>query len=246
MVNLTDLILVVDNVLSDSECDFLISVFEERESNPNVPYQLKSYREQCFESNSNEIRESTVDIQTLLPKTDPFILANRGTDTMVKHYKEYIDNLSYFWTHALIGDLSYSHKYRLMKYGVGQSIHDHVDKNPTTYGSCTLALNDGYQGGKFRFFKGNHLVDLKKGQGMIFPADYFFVHGVEPITEGHRYSVNSFLGSADCVLDASQEPTSLREPGSDISDYCHTSAIESVELMKKAVDDFPWDMEGEA
>jgi hypothetical protein len=40
MINLTDLILVVDNVLSDSECDFLISVFEERESNPNVPYQL--------------------------------------------------------------------------------------------------------------------------------------------------------------------------------------------------------------
>ena len=235
MINLTDLILIVDNVLSDAECEFLISVFEERESNPDMPYQLKSYREQCFESNSNEVRESTVDIQTLLPQTDPFFLANRGTDTMIKHYKEYIDKLDYFWTHALIADLAYSHKYRLMKYGIGQSIHDHVDKNPSTYGSCTLALNDGYQGGKFRFFKGNYTVDLKKGQGMIFPADYFFVHGVEPITQGYRYSVNSFLGAPECVLDASQEPTSLREPGSDISDYCHTSALESVELIKGAV-----------
>ena len=235
MLNLIDLILIVDNVLSNSECEYLISDFEERESNPKVPYQLKSYREQCFESNSNEGRESTVDIQTLLPKTDSFFLANRGTNTMVERYKEYIDKLDYFWTHALIGDLAYSHKYRLMKYGVGQSIHDHVDKNPNTYGSCTLALNDGYQGGKFRFFKGNHTVDLKKGQGMIFPADYFFVHGVEPITQGHRYSVNSFLGTAECVLDASQSPTSLREPGSDISDYCHTSALESVELIKGAV-----------
>ena len=71
---------------------------------------------------------------------------------------------------------------------------------------------------------------------MIFPADYFFVHGVAPITEGIRYSVNSFLGTADCVLDVSQEATSLREPGSDISDYQHTSAAESLELIKRAVE----------
>ncbi len=237
MVNLTDLILIVDNILSDSECDFLISVFEERESNPDIPYQLKSYKEQCFESNSNEIRESTVDIQTLLPKTDPFLLASRGTNIMVNHYKEYISDLDYFWTHALIADLGYSHKYRLMKYGIGQSIHDHVDKNPNTYGSCTLALNDDYVGGMFSFFKGHHKVKLQKGQGMIFPADYFFVHGVEPITEGHRYSVNSFLGSAECVMDTSQEPTSLREPDSDISDYLHTSTIESIAIIKNAVKD---------
>ena len=36
---------------------------------------------------------------------------------------------------------------------------------------------------------------------MIFPAEAYFVHGVEPITEGIRWSVNSFLGIEGCVYE---------------------------------------------
>ena len=40
---------------------------------------------------------------------------------------------------------------------------------------------------------------------MIFPAENYFVHGVAPITEGIRWSVNSFLGMEKCVIDYNRD-----------------------------------------
>ena len=36
---------------------------------------------------------------------------------------------------------------------------------------------------------------------MIWPAENYFVHGVAPITKGVRWSVNSFLGLEECVME---------------------------------------------
>jgi predicted 2-oxoglutarate/Fe(II)-dependent dioxygenase YbiX len=99
--------------------------------------------------------------------------------------------------------------YRLLKYERGAKIHPHTDHGPFVYGSCTFNLNDDYTGGRFAFFNGAHKVALGKGDAMIFPADYFWVHAVEEITSGTRYSTNSFLQSLpervlDKVLDFAQ------------------------------------------
>ena len=72
-----------------------------------------------------------------------------------------------------------------------------VGKKPGGYSNGYAANN--VKQSKYRFFKGNHKVKLKKGQGMIWPADYFFVHGVNTITKGCKYAVNSFLGIIQCV-----------------------------------------------
>ena len=74
----------------------------------------------------------------------------------------------------MIAHLSHSHNYRLMKYSEGQSIHDHVDKAPSTYGSATLSLNNGYDGGLFRFFKGKHTIKTKKRARYDFSSRTFF------------------------------------------------------------------------
>ena len=80
-----------------------------------------------------------------------------------------------------------------MKYSLGAEIHPHSDHDPGTYGSISFNLNDNYEGGVFTFFNGNYSVELKKGDALIFPADYFWVHEVTPVTKGVRYSLNSFL-----------------------------------------------------
>ena len=46
-----------------------------------------------------------------------------------------------------------------------------------------------------------HKIKTKKRQGMIWPAENYFVHGVAPITRGVRWSVNSFLGMEECVIE---------------------------------------------
>ena len=190
-INLKDFIFTVDDLLTDEECDVIIEEFGKTEI----------YKENCFESNSTEIRESTVDITSLVPNTEVFDLVHNATDHLIYEYSKYLKELDFIWLEGMMCNLSYSHNYRLMKYSEGQSIHDHVDKGPDIYGSATLSLNDGYEGGQFRFFKGKHNVRTKKRQGMIWPAETYFVHGVAPITEGTRWSVNSFLGIEECVAE---------------------------------------------
>ena len=80
-----------------------------------------------------------------------------------------------------------------MKYETGAEIHPHSDHNSGIYGSISFNLNGNYEGGEFKFFNGNYTVPLSKGDALIFPADYFWVHEVTPVTKGTRYSLNSFL-----------------------------------------------------
>ena len=192
---LKDFIFTVDDLLTDEECDFIIEEFGKN----------KVYKECCFESDSSEIRYSTVDITSLIPNTEAFDLVHNATNHLIYEYSQYLKELDFIWIEGMIAHLSHSHNYRLMKYSEGQSIHDHVDKAPSTYGSATLSLNNGYDGGLFRFFKGKHTIKTKKGQGMIFPAEHFFVHGVAPIEKGIRWSVNSFLGAEECVSEDNQK-----------------------------------------
>jgi predicted 2-oxoglutarate/Fe(II)-dependent dioxygenase YbiX len=82
---------------------------------------------------------------------------------------------------------------RILRYKVGESIKDHSDVGPNTRASCTLNLNEDYEGGEFRFFDGQKKETFKTGDSMIFPAEPIWIHGTEPITKGMRYSINCFL-----------------------------------------------------
>ena len=62
MINLKDFIFTVDDILTDEECDFIIEDFGKN----------RVYKEHCFESNSTEVRESTVDKTPLVPNTEVF------------------------------------------------------------------------------------------------------------------------------------------------------------------------------
>ena len=200
MINLKDFIFTVDDLLTDGECDFIIEEFGKN----------TVYKESCFESNSTEIRYSTVDITSLVPNTEAFDLVHNKTDHLIYEYSQYLEELDFIWLEGMMCNLSHSHNYRLMKYTEGQSIHDHVDKNNFTFGSATLCLNDQYEGGQFRFFKGKHKIRTKKRQGMIFPAENYFVHGVAPVTRGIRWSVNSFLGVKECVTEYNKNTYGFR------------------------------------
>jgi hypothetical protein len=186
------MILIVDDIVSDDEINMLLSKFE-----TGTP--TKEYSREVNSLARVYNKEANAGFVDLNLETDVQQIANDKTNIMVGKYKDYIEELGYFDTHGLISNLEYSHKYRIIKYDTGQSFHDHVDKSLYTFGSCSLALNDDYEGGEYRFFRGGHKVKLKKGQGMIWPADHVFVHGVNTVTKGCKYTVNSFLGLARCV-----------------------------------------------
>ena len=103
--------------------------------------------------------------------------------------------------------------YRLLKYEVGAKIHPHSDFGDYTYASCTFNLNDKYTGGVFGFWNSQHTVTLKKGEGMIWPADYFWVHEVSPIKTGVRYSTNCFIKSVDTDLSLEMNKQTYAQAG---------------------------------
>jgi len=185
MFDITKLALKLPNFLTHEECDGLINEFTQREN--------ESYLEQSANYETGEVEVSNFKVVSLNPYTNNFNLIKEKTRIAVNSYLDYLDQPKYFFTHLLKQNLKFSHSYRIMEYKKGSEIHPHSDHDPGIYGSISFNLNENYKGGEFKFFNGNYTVPLSKGDALIFPADYFWVHEVTPVIEGVRYSINSFL-----------------------------------------------------
>jgi hypothetical protein len=185
MFDITKLALKIPNFLTHKECDGLINEFEQRKE--------EAFIEKSRNYHTNKIKCSNFEVISLNPYTNNFNLVKEKTQLAINTWIEYLDQPKYFSTHSLKENLNFSHNYRILKYGVGAKIHPHSDYDPFTYGSISFNLNGDYEGGEFKFFNGNYTISLDKGDALIFPADYFWVHEVASVTKGIRYSLNSFI-----------------------------------------------------
>jgi predicted 2-oxoglutarate/Fe(II)-dependent dioxygenase YbiX len=188
MFNFTDLIYKIPNFLSDEECKSLIDEYEYRSN--------EFMLEHCPDANSGVDTYSSFKVINLNKNTSNFEMVFKKTEKAINLYLDYLQTFNAFHMPLMReASMLYSHSYRLMKYDAGSKIHPHTDHDPFVYGSITFNLNDEYTGGTFSFFNGQHTVELKKGEMMIWPADYFWVHEVYPVESGVRYSTNGFLQS---------------------------------------------------
>ena len=185
MFDITKLALKIPNFLTHEECDGLISEFNQRRNEAGI--------ENSLDYKTQKQKYSSFEVVSLKPHTSNFSLINKKTKQAVNHYLDYLSQPQYFFTSLLKEALNYSHDYRIMEYKTGAEIHPHSDHISNIYGSISFNLNEGYEGGEFKFFNGNYTIPLGKGDALIFPADYFWVHEVSPVTKGTRYSLNSFL-----------------------------------------------------
>jgi hypothetical protein len=183
-INLTQLIFHKKNAFSKEECQFLIEEYAKLENNDTL--------ENCPDANTGVNTQSTFKRGELVYGTEAWNLVFKANETLINEYMDYLDTFKMFHVFAR-RSMVFSHMYRLLKYEPGAKIHPHTDHGPHVYGSATFNLNDDYTGGDFVFWNGEHRVKLSAGEGMIWPADYFWVHGVDPVETGVRYSTNSFL-----------------------------------------------------
>lgn len=186
-IKLADLIFVVKNAITELQCDSLINEYELRSAN--------AVQESCIHAVTNKMTTSTFKRVELIPGTENFSVVHNRTNKIIEEWIHYLDSFKSFHTTALKKSLRFSHIHRLMKYEEGGWIHPHVDWEEMIHASCTISLNNDYEGGEFKFWNGSHTVKLEKGDAMIFPADPFWVHEVTPITKGVRYSTNTFIQS---------------------------------------------------
>ncbi len=81
--------------------------------------------------------------------------------------------------------------YDLLKYECGGFYSQHTDSftvHPRAV-SCSICLNDDFEGGEFAFFDREIIYKLKKGSIITFPSNYLYPHEIMPVTKGTRYSI---------------------------------------------------------
>ena len=189
---ITDLKFHVDNLIAKDICKYFINVYENNskyaDTESSYKYETKEHEEDNFKC-INLTKLSLEDKNFI----QPLNLAKKYISIMITNYVLHIQKtICPTFTNNLIAN---SHNVRILKYDKGQFIKDHCDVNGSIRASCTLNLNEDYEGGEFRFFNGQIKHSFKTGDAMIFPAEPIWIHGTEPITKGARYSINCFLHS---------------------------------------------------
>jgi|TARA_B100001094_G_scaffold37064_1_gene31253 predicted 2-oxoglutarate/Fe(II)-dependent dioxygenase YbiX len=184
--NLKDHIFEYD-LLSDQECDQIVSLLDSREWGEFSWYQ--DFEQVDIDKESN--MKSTVTAPEAVNIIQPHINDELFNAFHEKYnYYDVEDNQTggSFWE-ACSG-------IKFNKYDVGDYLSPHYDHIrdffegqfrgiPVT--SVVGVLNDDFEGGEFRFWK-EHTVNIKKGSVLVFPALYLFPHEVMPVTKGTRYS----------------------------------------------------------
>ena len=59
--------------------------------------------------------------------------------------------------------------------------------------SCSLLLNDDYEGGELSFFNKRYKRKGSKGDLVIFPSSFTYPHEVLPVISGTRYSIVTWI-----------------------------------------------------
>lgn len=180
----------IDKLVPEVTCKNIIEIFEKY---PKYHDMERSYK---FKSNKYEIDNFTcINLSKIEnPNQDILYAFNQAKiyiNIMITNYVLYVRNkISPTFNDKLIAS---TRNIRILKYEKGQLIKDHVDVDDKVRASCTLNLNEDYEGGEFRFFNGQVTESFKTGDAMLFPAEPIWIHGTEPITKGTRYCINCFL-----------------------------------------------------
>jgi hypothetical protein len=186
---ISDLKFRINNLVPQKICEKLINIFKK--------YPELHIRENSYKFKRKEKKEDNYSCFNLsvLAKMDssfekPLDLAKKYIAIMIANYVLHIKKMFPTFDDSLFKT---TRNIRILRYQVGECIEDHSDAGDYIRGSCTLNLNQDYEGGEFRFFDGKKKISLKTGDSIFFPADIIWVHGTEPITKGTRYSINCFL-----------------------------------------------------
>ena len=188
---ITDLKFHINKLVPKDVCKYFINFYENNSKHADIESSYKFKTE-----NHENDNFKCINLTTLSLKDNNFIkpleLAKRYISIMITNYVVHIKSKKISPTYSNFF-INSSENIRILKYEKGQLIKDHSDVGGDIRASCTLNLNEDYEGGEFRFFDGQIKHSFKTGDAMLFPAEPIWIHGTEPITKGVRYSINCFL-----------------------------------------------------
>ena len=193
MLDIRSLIYRQEKLITKNQCAYFIDFFEKHVDKSTTEGSTKyKVKEEIKDEEDNFLSLNLSRLYNEPGFKEIADIAFSLISTMVLNYTQYLKiNI----TNAIVDNyMQKTNNIRIMRYKEGQEIKDHLDiGNTNNRASCTINLNSNYEGGEFSFFSGKHLLNLKEGEGIIFPAEQIWIHGVRPVTKGTRYAINCFL-----------------------------------------------------
>jgi hypothetical protein len=181
MLTLNDYILVVENVVSDSLIDSLLSEYE-----PSNEWLATTVGANVVDKTIRNCDKVPLSVNDVIGRN--FDVRKQLDDGVFscasKVIKEYNDKFDHCKVAQDTG-------YEMLRYKEGGFYSEHVDSflyQPRAL-SCSFALNDDYEGGEWGFFGRQARIKAPKGSAVIFPSNFMYPHEIMPVTKGTRYSI---------------------------------------------------------
>lgn len=178
--NLKDYIIVLDDVLSHSVCDKILEEYvnsgewQQTEIGSGINTDIRS-------ATTIQMSQDIVIAKNTELRKDLDSCVFNSVGDAIRRYNEKFD-------HCRIQEDS---GYELLRYETGQFYKQHTDsfKARPRAVSCSLALNNDYEGGEFGFFDRELVIKAPKGGAVLFPSNFMYPHEIMPVTKGTRYSI---------------------------------------------------------
>lgn len=92
-------------------------------------------------------------------------------------------------------DLQNHYDYEILKYSKNQTFLNHIDDHPNWPRRVSLVhyFNHDYVGGEISFPRFNLEIKPTANQALIFPSNYVYNHSVNPVLEGIKYSLATWI-----------------------------------------------------
>lgn len=186
MLNLLDYIVVLENVIPDKLCDDIVELAETSgkfyPATVGMEARLDTSVRNCDVFN---LTPEEPDIPALQTELDAQVF--EGVSNVID---KYLDGFP-------LCKISKDSGYLVLRYNEGGFYSEHTDS--MTGGvffrsiSCSIALNDDFEGGEFGFFGAKHKYVAPKGGAVLFPSNFMYPHEILPVTKGTRYSIITWL-----------------------------------------------------
>jgi predicted 2-oxoglutarate/Fe(II)-dependent dioxygenase YbiX len=184
-LNIEDYVKVYSNILSTEICNKLSALIEEYPNKIRFSDDLNNLLRSGEFADMRKNKKFDLYVRSIIDKLLKVVIKNYSQDVKSFYYS-YGDSINHYHYHAL-------------KYGKNDNFKIHHDHYAETLNYSRLLtvcvyLNEDYDGGELEFPSIKKTFKFKTGDVIVFPSNWMFYHGVNPILSGNRYSLTVWAG----------------------------------------------------
>jgi len=182
---LEDFVQVFDNMLSEEDCNLILNEYQDSSEWNHTQLgtgDIDKNRRNCMEISISQdyIMEKNFDVRKNI---DNVIF--EAVKNVITNYNNLVPTFR----------IDIDTGYQILRYKEGEFYTQHTDsfKQQQRSLSCSIQLNENYDGGEFALFDREMMIRTKPGSVIVFPSNFMYPHEIMPVIKGTRYSIITWL-----------------------------------------------------